>query len=200
MKSNTISAEFMRIYSYVIPRDFGFAPNPFHGYCTLATCKPDIRAAAETGDIVIGTGSSPDVHKAVFFMEVSEVLTFDEYWVDPRFSKKIPRFDAGVKHGYGDNIYHREGGKWVQERSHHTHEDGTTIEGNIKTDTKSQNVLVAERFAYWGDKAIDIPAEFRDIIKKGPAHRCRFSDEFVGQVREWLLQHHLGVVGDPSAW
>src|SRR5712671_5339411 len=33
----------MRLYSYVVARDFGFAPNPFFGVCTLATCKPDIR-------------------------------------------------------------------------------------------------------------------------------------------------------------
>ena len=32
-----------RIYSYVVRYDSGFAPNPFYGYCTLATCKPDIR-------------------------------------------------------------------------------------------------------------------------------------------------------------
>lgn len=27
-------------YSYVVARDFGFAPNPFNGFLTLATCKP----------------------------------------------------------------------------------------------------------------------------------------------------------------
>ncbi len=30
-------------HCYVIPYDSGFAPNPFHGICTLTTCKPDIR-------------------------------------------------------------------------------------------------------------------------------------------------------------
>lgn len=33
----------MTLYSYVVAHDFGFAPNPFDGLCTLATCKPDIR-------------------------------------------------------------------------------------------------------------------------------------------------------------
>ena len=32
-----------RVYMYVVDRDFGFAPNPFHGVRTLATCKPPIR-------------------------------------------------------------------------------------------------------------------------------------------------------------
>lgn len=48
----------MRLYVYVVTHDTGFAPNPFHGYCTLATCKPHIRGRAEAGDWVIGLGST----------------------------------------------------------------------------------------------------------------------------------------------
>ena len=47
-----------RVYMYVVDRDFGFAPNPFHGVCTLATCKPAIRKGARVGDWVIGMGGS----------------------------------------------------------------------------------------------------------------------------------------------
>lgn len=28
----------MRCFSYIVARDYGFAPNPFHGFCTLANC------------------------------------------------------------------------------------------------------------------------------------------------------------------
>lgn len=38
------------LYAYAITRDLGFAPNPFHGFCTLATCKPGIRKTAKVGD------------------------------------------------------------------------------------------------------------------------------------------------------
>lgn len=31
------------VYEYVMTSDSGFAPNPFHGTCTLACCKPKIR-------------------------------------------------------------------------------------------------------------------------------------------------------------
>lgn len=31
------------VYEYVMTSDSGFAPNPFHGACTLACCKPKIR-------------------------------------------------------------------------------------------------------------------------------------------------------------
>ena len=44
----------MRVFSYVVMHDSGFAPNPFHGHCTLACCKPKIRSQAKAGDIVIG--------------------------------------------------------------------------------------------------------------------------------------------------
>ena len=46
-----------RLYSYVVVSDHGFAPNPFHGYCTLANCKPRIRWRAQPGDWIVGTGS-----------------------------------------------------------------------------------------------------------------------------------------------
>src|SRR5262249_55154673 len=46
------------LFSYCIPYDFGSAPNPFWGLCTLAICKPDIRRTANVGDWVVGTGSA----------------------------------------------------------------------------------------------------------------------------------------------
>ena len=47
-----------RAYIYVVARDFGFAPNPFHGFLTLATCKPHIRKDAQVDDWVVGMGGS----------------------------------------------------------------------------------------------------------------------------------------------
>lgn len=41
----------MRVYSYVMIADNGFAPNPYYGICTLACCKPRIRKGV--GDYVI---------------------------------------------------------------------------------------------------------------------------------------------------
>ena len=45
-----------KVYMYVVDRDFGFAPNPFHGFCTLATCKPRTRRVAKVGDWIVGMG------------------------------------------------------------------------------------------------------------------------------------------------
>ena len=46
----------VKVYSYVMTHDYGFAPNPHGEYCTLACCKPRIRSSAGVDDLVIGTG------------------------------------------------------------------------------------------------------------------------------------------------
>jgi hypothetical protein len=80
----------MRLFSYVVARDFGFAPNPFFGVCTLATCKPDIREHATVGDWVAGLASVADRRdpSLVYVMRVDEILSYDAYWNDPRFQPK----------------------------------------------------------------------------------------------------------------
>lgn len=112
----------MYLYSYVITRDYGFAPNPFWNICSLATCKPQIRERALKGDWIAGFGGANTAitHKMVFLMQVDEICTFDEYWVDPRFFMKKPRFDGNYQQCYGDNIYHHIGSEWMQENSHHS--------------------------------------------------------------------------------
>jgi len=100
-----------RIYSYVVRYDNGFAPNPFYGSCTLATCKPNIRKSAAIGDWVVGSGSNAKgVRRGghiVYAMRVTESMTFDEYDRDPRFASKKPCRTGSQKQSCGDNIYFR---------------------------------------------------------------------------------------------
>ena len=117
----------MKLYSYVVARDFGFAPNPFFGFCTLATCKPKIRKHALVGDWVVGTGAKVAYGysgRLIFAMQVSEVLDFDTYWKDSRFFLKRPNLTGSLQVLYGDNIYHHVGKRWVQADSHHSDENG----------------------------------------------------------------------------
>lgn len=151
----------MRIYSYIIARDFGFAPNPFYGYCTLATCKPKIRKGARVGDWVMGTGAKKRYDLAghvVYAMRVDEVLDFDGYWVDPRFQSKKPLLNGSLKQLYGDNIYHKRGRLWIQEDSHHSLSGGRPNLKNIERDTGTNRVLISRNFVYLGERAIEIPA------------------------------------------
>jgi len=95
----------MKVYSYVVARDYGFAPNPFFGYCTLATCKPVIRRVARAGDWIVGTGSAEHGRQdyIVFAMRVTEVEAFDDFWEDPRFKRKRPNLRGSNKQAFGDN-------------------------------------------------------------------------------------------------
>lgn len=80
----------MKLYQYVMTCDTGLAPNPYHGYCTLALCEPQIRRTAQVGDWIIGLGSvSAGLgRRLAYAMQVSETLSFEEYWDDPRFECK----------------------------------------------------------------------------------------------------------------
>lgn len=145
------------LYIYVVDRDFGFAPNPFHGFCTLATCVPRIRASAKIGDWVMGVGGSrlKATGKSIYLMMVSEILTFNEYWSDARFNIKKPVRNGSLVMMVGDNVYHQEDGNdtWIQSDSHHSNHDGTTNHKNLETDTSSANVLVSDHFYYFGMSA-----------------------------------------------
>ena len=46
--------EEIRLFSYKMTHDTGFAPNPFGGFMTLATCKPKIRECKKIGDWIAG--------------------------------------------------------------------------------------------------------------------------------------------------
>ena len=191
-----LDGEGMRLHSYRVARDFGFAPNPFHGYCTLATCKPKIRKIARIGDWVVGTGSTErfrDEH-IVYAMRVTEILTFDEYWNDPRFIHKRPNLSSSVKNAYGDNIYHRDTGtqEWIQENSHHSHDDGTPNDKNVFQDTsRTDRVLISRHFFYWGGSGPQIPRKFLnsrdcDIRCPGIGHKNCFSESQIREFINWI--------------
>lgn len=152
------------LFIYSVTRDLGFAPNPFHGVCTLATCKPAIRAKAEVGDWVVGVGGADLKNhrkRCIYAMEVTEKISFQNYWDDVRFSLKRPVRNGSMVQILGDNIYHKDdSGSWIQENSHHSNEDGTVNDGNLKRDTgRTQSVLISSRFIYFGRSSIDIDLE-----------------------------------------
>ena len=146
---------------YVIARDFGFAPNPFHGVCTLATCKPVIRRTAQIGDWIIGMGGSRlrATGRCIFAMRVTGMLGFDEYWSDLSYHSKRPVRNGSQRMMVGDNIYHRDAGngKWLQEDSHHSQPDGTPNLHNVRHDTGTNQVLLSEHFDHFGSASPEVP-------------------------------------------
>ena len=198
----------MRLFSYVVARDYGFAPNPFFGICTLATCKPKIRKDATVGDWVIGTGSEVQKRKGflVFVMCVSEAMRFDEYWSDPRFLRKRPNLKGSVKQAFGDNIYFKdENGRWHQLDSHHSYPEGRSNPHNIQRDTSADRVLIGSKYAYWGGRGPKIPGEFRDYngvdICSGRGYKSRFPTGLVKDFIQWFHSLDIyGFQGEPLDW
>jgi hypothetical protein len=195
----------MRLFSYIVARDFGFAPNPFHGWCTLATCKPKIRRAAQVGDWVIGTGAKTKYDLAgrlIYAMQVGETLDFEAYWDDLRFSRKRPILNGSLKQVYGDNIYTRMRGRWHQADSHHSLQGGRHNSRNIARDTEANRVLVAERFVYFGSNAPVIPKAFRqragaDICCVRQGHKIHDNDVALA-FEKWIhTRDQWGVQGMP---
>lgn len=165
----------MKIFSYVIARDFGFAPNPFYNFCSLATCKPVIRKRAEIGDWIIGTGSNQlsCQNKLLYAMQVTDKITYNDYWVNPRYECKKPIINGSLKQMYGDNIYYKnENNKWHQAHSHHSLENGSINKYNLERDTQSEYVLISSNYFYFGNKFINIPDDLiMHLCKKGPGFR-----------------------------
>lgn len=190
-------------FLYVVARDFGFAPNPFHGVCTLATCKPTIRRIARLGDWVIGMGGLRlrATGRCLFAMEVTAKMAFDEYWNEPRFALKRPLRNGSLKMAVGDNIYHRgPDGDWIQADSHHSHPDGTPDQSNIEVDTNSDAVLLSSNFYYFGSAAPPIPASIlADIgFTNGRSHRklaLSAATPLLDEIRRQGLRNYL--MADP---
>lgn len=198
------------LFTYVVRYDVGFAPNPFHGFCTLATCKPGIRRTAKTGDWIAGVGSRQKGQDGllVFAMRVDDAISYDAYWSDTRFERKKPNRAGSLKQRYGDNIYHRapDSESWFQEDSRHSLADGTPNTDHIRRDTSAPRVLISQTFAYYGDQAVDIPAEFRnwaglDICSGGRGYRRQFPDDLRNAFIKWLEpQGGERIAGEPLDW
>ena len=191
---------------YVVARDFGFAPNPFHGVCTLATCKPAIRSTAQVGDWIVGMGGSDlkATGRCVFAMQVTRALSFDAYWSDPEYLGKRPVRSGSRKMMIGDNIYHRPStsSEWLQADSHHSQPDGKIDSHNVKRDTSINRVLISRHFFYFGSKAPFVPDDtlskigFQNCI----GHRVYRSGE-CEPLLKWLFEVFANklnqVSGDP---
>lgn len=195
----------MKLYTYIITRDYGFAPNPFYGCCTLATCKPKIRKVAQKGDWIIGFGSTANgsilKNKILFAMKVDGRMTFDEYWNSENFQQKKPFLQGSLKQCYGDNIYHKVNGTYVQENSHHSYEDGKENLYNKKRDLSCEYILYGKTFWYWGRDAIMCDIKYRRFAPQCRNHRVFDSkkDLRVAKFIEWIQKHgECGIYGFPK--
>lgn len=195
-----------RVYIYVVARDFGFAPNPFSGICSLATCKPDIRNTAKVGDWIIGMGGTrlKATGKCIFAMKVTKKITYNEYWTNPEYNDKKPVRNGSKKMMLGDNIYFFDGSskEWSQAHSHHSMADGSMNTYNRDRDTESDKVLLSKHFYYFGSSAPVIPPQLLIDIgyKNRIGHRVfdiNTAEQIIRWIEETYAQSFNLVVGDP---
>ncbi len=184
----------MKLCSYVVVYDKGFAPNPFWGFCTMAACTPNHQGLRlQRGDWLLGNSSATNGHRLVYAMCISEVLGFDEYYGDPRFAAKRAR-DENWQQRCGDNIYFRdEAGRWKQGVAFH-HTDAR----NVEKDTRHPRVFVSDHFFYFGENAIVLPHEYASLIRTSQGCRCSHKAETVLAFVRWLEQTYpAGPHGQP---
>lgn len=196
-----------RIHSYVVRYDSGFAPNPFYGICTLATCKPDIRKHAQIGDWIIGSGSDHNKIRRggylVYAMRVTEAITFDKYATDPRFGAKKPFRNGSRKQSCGDNIYYRESCQtsWKQHDSFHSLDNGSINRRHMEKDTRINRVLISDEFVYFGGEGPVFPEELLSVCKKGRGRLCNDNPKLIARLECWLCKLGVcGYQGTPYEW
>jgi hypothetical protein len=179
----------VKLYSYVVEHDNGYAPNPYFDCCTLCGCKfeggKNIIQLAKKGDWIVGTGGasrrSAGHGMLIYAMRVDKKIPRTEYFDDPRFDRKKPKRQGTYKQARGDNEDPRK------DRNKHR-----------------RHVLISRHFWYFGAKAVPIPEQFRQerpcgfaLEKTGPGFRSKFEPEDIRQVIAWLEELKRGIHGDP---
>lgn len=166
------------LYCYKMRHDNGFAPNPYHGVLTLATCKPKIRKAAEIGFWISGwtsnevQGKTDKFHftdenqKLIYLAKVTDKIKIEQYW--DLYENKRPQLITNGKemvtscggknnpsasaYDMGDNIYEPVNGGFKQHPN-----GGGHGKNDQEHDLSGENVLICEEFYYFGvENAIEI--------------------------------------------
>ena len=163
--------------------DYGFAPNPFWGFCTLGHCTPNHQGIKlSPGDWILGNSQKNSGNLLIYAMRIDETLVFDDYYRDPRFDLKKPAFHSTWKEQCGDNIYFRDSeGDWMQaETLFHTDES------RQEQDLKYHKVFIGSEFFYFGGKPKQMPKRFKSLLRVGVGCSCNHSEALVKKFVEWL--------------
>jgi hypothetical protein len=200
----------MATRTYRLDHDLGFAPNPFFGWCSLACCMGVIRKAAKLNDIVIGIAGSGRrglgrYHpQLIYWMRVDAALTFDQYWNDPRFSRKVPEIPGPKMRMVGDRTYRHEsdGIDWCFETSMHYVSGAIQRNGgHVARDTKVDRVLLSQHYTYWGNSGPVIPSHLLPLFPVRRGQKCNHDPTLLAELHSLIgLDQPLGLAGDPADW
>jgi hypothetical protein len=133
-----------RIKFYKMSTDNGGAPCVHDKTLSLAICKPLIRQTAKAGDIILGFGGKDLDEKLIYLAQVTDVVRNGEYYSDS--SGYTDRPDC-IYEWVGGHLEHRDDARFhrPQDRDHDV--------GTKGRHTSRANVILCERFVYFGRKA-----------------------------------------------
>jgi len=126
-------------------------------------------------------------------MRVDEVLGFNEYHGDPRFTQKKPNIRGSWRQIPGDNMYYLDGANvWRQEKTiYHTDAE------DILRDLRHPKVFISRHYFYFGANARSVP-QFSNLVHKGRGVKCDHDDKEVSLFIEWLQKKFpVGILGTP---
>lgn len=217
MKPKKGAKDDVKMWSYKLTYDTMFAPNPLHGFLTLATCKPRIRQSpnSKKGTWIAGwtactLHNSPLLNdkveyckrgeeKLIYLAQIDEVLTLDEYW--EKYPQKRPSNlqDKNSASYYGDNIYHKDSnGEIIQAKNSGDHGE----ECKHRDYEYGKNALICKKFFYFApDKRLSIPAEFDELRHGGVGQSLKSVekvDQFIKYVTNAAAKEGVinGIVGN----
>lgn len=201
-----------RFYLNILDTDSGFAPNPFHGWCTLACCRPVIRRVAQEGDWVIGITPKELGNDIAYMMRVDETPTFAKYFDDVRFKVKQPRFDTGwFVDTLGDNCYRprssrplrswRSVDEYDQLKCVHYDWDNDCESTKLKKwDLSTDRVLVSHHFSYFGLPPKALAKKLYESVIPARYNRVHFLPHEYERLVALASTKPVGCVGRPRDW
>ena len=179
----------MKLYTYLLRYDYGSAPNPYWGICTLVICKPVIRRTADIGDWVVGFCSASFENNKypchiVYAMKVTGKMTMKEYdeHCRKKHRKKIPNWGSrDYRRRVGDCIYDYSsgGGDPILRVGVHTEE-------NRDRDLGGCYALISNRYYYFGNKPRELPIHLEPIVHKTRNHKSNANADYVNEFVEWI--------------
>lgn len=200
----------IRLFSYKMTHDTGFAPNPFGGFLTLATCKPLIRKCKKIGDWIAGFTSiqlnadKVGSERLVYLMQVTDKIPFKEYWNNSKYEKKKPKpkSDIGIEK-IGDNIYEPIVENPEKPIDYKLLYNLSHEEKDKDRDLSGEYILTSDNFYYFGLKSIIIPKDIRPTVPKGQSgHGSRTHD--ASKVNDFLsyieTKYQVGIYSRPHSW
>lgn len=142
------------IYFYKMTVDNGGAPCVYDNILSLAICKPGIRLSAVTDDWIIGFGAKSTIgERLIYIAQMTDKIEDGRYY---KLDQYFDRPDCIYRWDEKNKIYY-----WKQGKSYH--QDGSELKYDLG---KSTNVLISDRFIYFGSSGTDSYKEKYSILKE----------------------------------